>query len=84
MPFKGARYESECLPCVEGKHCHTAGINNVDVGKIWKDCGEDTAGGYYCPAGATTPVDCPKGAYCPQGAAYYTACPVGTYGDALN
>ena len=79
MPFKGARYESECLDCVEGKECYQLGTNNKDV--HWKDCGLDTSGGFYCPAGATAKIPCPIGAYCPQGAAYYTECPVGKYGD---
>ena len=75
MPFEGARYESECLDCQEGYECWQAGIDGVS--KQWRECGEATSGGYYCPAGAGSAIACAGGQWCPQGAAYFFECPVG-------
>ena len=76
MSKTGARYKSECFPCIGGFECTTTGI----IDSTLVPC----TTGFYCPAGSITKITCPAGAFCPVGSETYVNCPVGTYSDALG
>ena len=59
MPFEGTRFASECLECEEGYECQQPGIEGVEL--KMRECGSATGGGFYCPAGASSPIECAEG-----------------------
>lgn len=76
MDQVGARYKSECFPCIGGFECTTTGM---EIGTAVK-----CTAGYYCPAGSIIKIQCPKGAYCPEGSEIFSNCPVGTFSDSVG
>lgn len=78
---------TNCIPCPSGTYCNLViGATDVIPCPSGKYCPESSISfnnscpiGYYCPLGATNPIECPPGTYCPIGSSVPTLCLSGYY-----